>query len=119
MADIMDEGFDDLPEAGKTNAERVEAPAKRASRSTVPASAKEKRVRIVISEGGDQDDPFVFVQVNGVAYKIMRGEEVSVPESVKQVLDNAVTTVSVRGTDKKMHHRRQMRFPYQFLGEVA
>ena len=49
----------------------------------------------------------------------MRGEEVSVPESVKHVLDNAIVTVMVRGADKKMRPRRQMRFPYALLGEAA
>jgi hypothetical protein len=121
MADILDESFDELPEAGKTNLPTVpEIPkATRAPKSSIPASTKEKRVRIIVGEGDAQDNPFVFVQVNGVGYQIMRGEEVSVPMSVKHVLDNAIVTVMVRGADKKMRPRRQMRFPYATLGEAA
>lgn len=115
MADIMDEGFDDMP------APAVPQPVapKAKNKSVVPGSDAQKRVKIIIGEGDAQDDPFVFVQVNGVAYKIMRGEEVSVPEAVKHVLDNAIVTVSVKGSDGKMRPRKQMRFPYQFLGEAA
>ncbi len=122
MANILDEGFDDMPEMAPTPAPAVvpELPrAARATKSTVPISSKEKRVRIIVGEGDAQDNPFVFVQVNGVGYQIMRGEEVSVPVSVKHVLDNAVITVMVKGADQKMRPRRQMRFPYQLLGEAA
>ncbi|MGC9239763.1 MAG: hypothetical protein ACP5D5_08890 [Acidithiobacillus sp.] len=78
---------------------------------------KGKRVRILISEGSEQDLPYVFVGVNGQSYQISRGEEVDVPVEVLEVLDNAVTVTYVKTKDRKQVARRQLRFPYRVIQE--
>lgn len=59
------------------------------------ACREERRTRVVVhnQEGvpGGMDD--VFVAVNGRAYQIKREQEVDLPASVLNVLDNAVTDV--------------------------
>lgn len=53
----------------------------------------EKKVTIMIEEQeGDENSGDVFVSINGFAYQIRRGFEVSVPESVVEILRNAITT---------------------------
>ena len=50
---------------------------------------KEKMVKILLPRGRKNEENFVIVSVNGRSWKIMRGVEVSVPEYVAEVLENA------------------------------
>ncbi len=86
-------------------------------RKKADGETKPKRVRILISEGSEQDLPYVFVGVNGQSYQISRGEEVDVPVEVLEVLDNAVTVTYVKTKDRKQVARRQLRFPYRVIQE--
>lgn len=89
-----------------------------ATRAKAPKAAPTK-YRIIIEDGGQEDNPFVFVGVNGDTFKIMRGEEVEVPASVKEVLDHAMTTVMVKDSSNRKTSRRSPRFPYRVVAEVA
>lgn len=82
------------------------------------AVAGPKKYRIIVEEGGMEDLPFVFVGVNQDTYKILRGEEVVIPESVKEVLDHAHVTTMFRDRNGRQTPRRSPRFPYRLLGEV-
>lgn len=88
-------------------------------RKSEEAKAKPRKYRIVIEEGGIEDQPFVFVGVNHQTYKIMRGDEVEIPAEVKEVLDNAITTYMVRDNSRRLTPRRSLRFPYRVLEEIA
>lgn len=46
-------------------------------------------VKILLPRGRKNEENFVIVSVNGRSYKIMKGVEVEVPETVAQVLENA------------------------------
>lgn len=52
---------------------------------------KKRKVRLYQVSNGSADKPLedVTVQINGHTYQIKRGEEVDVPESVYQVLEQA------------------------------
>lgn len=50
---------------------------------------KEKMVKILLPRGRKNEENFVIVSVNGRSWKIMRGVEVSVPDYVAEVLENA------------------------------
>lgn len=60
--------------------------------------ATEKKAVIMIDQVENQPN-YEFVGVNGVGFQIRRGEEVTVPLSVVEVLNNAIATRSV--TDKE------------------
>lgn len=83
------------------------------------APVGQKKYKIIIEEGGMEDLPFVFVGVNQDTFKIMRGEEVVIPESVKEVLDNAMITTMYQDRNGRRSPRRSPRFPYRLIGEVA
>ncbi len=82
---------------------------------------KARRFRVIVNEGGEKEPDHVFVGVNGVGFKIQRGTEVVVPESVVHVLQNAVQTLWVKRKDENgreyMEPRRVQRFPFSNLGE--
>ncbi len=46
-------------------------------------------VKICLPKAGEGREQEVFVGVNGVGYRVRKGVEVSVPESVAEVLRNA------------------------------
>ena len=48
-----------------------------------------KPVSITIPRGRKQEENFVIVSVNGRSWKIMRGAQVTVPDYVAEVLENA------------------------------
>ena len=48
-----------------------------------------KPVSITIPRGRKQEENFVIVSVNGHSWKIMRGAQVTVPDYVAEVLENA------------------------------
>lgn len=76
--------------------------------------SKEKRYRIVIATDSQDKQP-VRVGVNGHSYTIRRGEEVTVPESVVEVLNHAVQYVYDPQT---MARQEVLSYPYQNLGEA-
>ena len=49
----------------------------------------EKPVSITIPRGRKQEENFVIVSVNGHSWKIMKGAQVTVPDYVAEVLENA------------------------------
>ena len=61
---------------------KTEAPATEA-----PAGEKRVRIRLFKDNGKYKDD--VFVGVNGKGYRIQRGVDVEVPESVANVLEES------------------------------
>ncbi|TDX29102.1 hypothetical protein DFO67_108146 [Modicisalibacter xianhensis] len=75
---------------------------------------KSKRYRIIVATH-DQDKQPVQVGVNGRPYVIQRGKEVIVPESVVEVLRNAVQHVYDPVT---MEENQVMAYPFQILGEA-
>lgn len=55
-----------------------------------------RKVTIKVHKTGRQDESSdVYVGVNGIGFQIQRGTEVTVPEPVLKVLENAVQTVYV------------------------
>ena len=48
-----------------------------------------KPVSITIPRGRKQEENFVIVSVNGHSWKIMKGAQVTVPDYVAEVLENA------------------------------
>ena len=54
----------------------------------------------------------IFVQLNGVAYQIKREEEVSLPNEVLGVIDDAIITKLERGGNGEEITRDIRRFPY-------
>lgn len=75
------------------------------------------KVTIKVHKTGRQDESAdVFVGVNGVGYQIQRGVEVTVPEPVLKVLEDAVQTVYVArvGADGKTELKPQPVQAYPF-----
>lgn len=76
-----------------------------------------ERVKIVLEENDDIPPTGLFVGVNGVSYLIRAGSEVEVPESVVDVLRNAVTSMpSVDPqTGQVLGYRDRMRYPFRIV----
>ena len=49
----------------------------------------ERMVALTIPRGRKQEENFVIVSVNGHSWKILRGAQVTVPDYVAEVLENA------------------------------
>jgi len=82
----------------------------------IPRKVKEKRVRIIVSnQEGVEQTPFVKVQVNGDMFVLPREIEVAVPESVVEVLNNAVVTRLVKSNGDWIEQKAR-RFPFTVLG---
>lgn len=99
--------------------EALGAPAEpAASGSSLPRapgeSKKAKRFKLIIATN-DQDKQPVQVGVNGRMYVIKRGEEVIVPESVINVLRDAVQHIY---DPKTMKESKVHAYPFQVLGEA-
>ncbi|MBH8578791.1 hypothetical protein [Bisbaumannia pacifica] len=77
-------------------------------------SKRTKRFKIIVATH-DQDKQPVQVGVNGRNYVIERGKEVAVPESVVEVLRNAV---QAQYDPKTMEETKVMAYPFQVLGEA-
>lgn len=83
----------------------AQEPVEKKTRSAKAVPAGEKRVTIIVHKDGRPGaEKEVFVGVNGVGYRIVRGQKVEVPESVAMVLEEAVTTSyeHVRNNDGSM-----------------
>ncbi len=52
-------------------------------------SEKETRVKVFIPRGASNEDPNVFVSVNGMNYLLPRGQESLVPKGVAEELNRA------------------------------
>lgn len=78
---------------------------------------KEKKVRIIIDEQvGPDAHSEVFVGVNGKHFLIKRGHEVEVPQSVVNVLSEAVITKIIRHEDGTEELKRIPRISFRVLG---
>jgi hypothetical protein len=74
-------------------------------------SDKPKMVTIVIATKEDEDQP-VAVGLNGKVYRMVRGEEVTVPNGVVDILNNAKQMIRDRKTDKE---REVLSYPFQIV----
>lgn len=52
--------------------------------------AKEERVEIYVPRGAQNDDPNLFISVNGVNYLLPKGKKSSVPKEVADEYNRAV-----------------------------
>lgn len=96
----------------------------RAPKVKKPQTARETldaqpRVRIILEENENIPPSGQFIGVNGVGYLITPGVEVSVPESVLEVLDNAIMSTPTLDpfTKQVMGYRDRLRFPYRIVRE--
>jgi hypothetical protein len=74
-------------------------------------SSKSKMVTIVIATKEDDDQP-VPVGLNGKNYRMVRGEEVTVPAGVVDILNNAKQMIRDRKTGKD---REVLSYPFQIV----
>lgn len=114
----MDNAFDEV----ESNLETVElrkAPKKKIKPQTdFERISAEPRVRIILEENDQIPPTGQFVGVNGVGYLVMPGTPVDVPESVLDVLDNAIMSVPVKdANDAVIGYRDRLRFPYRIVRE--
>lgn len=77
------------------------------------------RVKIILEENEHIPPTGQFIGVNGVGYLLMPGVEVSVPESVLEVLDNAIMSEPRldQFTRQVIGYRDRLRFPYRIVRE--
>lgn len=82
-----------------------------------PAAGPQKQRKAVIFIDMEKGQPnFQFVGVNGKGYQIMRGVEVTVPEEVVEVLQNAVATRSVTDEEGRVVGQQDYHaIPYRVL----
>lgn len=97
----------------------VKAPKKKAKPQTeFERISAEPRVRIILEENDQIPPTGQFVGVNGVGYLVQPGVAVDVPESVLDVLDNAIMSVPVKdANDAVIGYRDRLRFPYRIVRE--
>lgn len=88
-------------------------PAKRGRAPRAP----EQRVKIVVEENEDIPPTGLPIGLNGKAYIIRPGEVVSVPLGVKEVLDQAITSVPQvdPSTRQVVGYRDRLRYPYRVV----
>lgn len=105
-----------LGEPPMPSLESQSPPAEQATLSAPPqpALAKEKRFEIVIQTDGKDKQP-VPVGVNGKMWAIQRGKKVVVPQSVIEVLRNAVR---YEYDPKDMSRTEVLAYPFQIVREV-
>ena len=77
------------------------------------------RVRIILEDNEHIPPTGQFIGVNGVGYLLMPGVEASVPESVLEVLDNAIMSEARldQFTKQVIGYRDRLRFPYRIVRE--
>ena len=87
-----------------------------------PAPAKQRRapvqrIKIVVEENEDIPPTGLPIGLNGKAYIIRPGEEVMVPMGVKEVLDQAITSVPQvdPSTRQVVGYRDRLRYPYRVI----
>lgn len=82
-----------------------------------PARDAGPRVKIVVEENEDIPPTGLPIGLNGKAYIIRPGEEVLVPLGVKEVLDQAITSVPQvdPSTRQVVGYRDRLRYPYRVI----
>ena len=100
--------FDDV-----TNLE----PAKEAPAKIKQVKKPSGKVKIILEENDDIPPTGLFVGVNGNGYLIRAGAEVEVPESVVDVLRNAITSMPTLDpqSGQVVGYRDRMRYPFRVL----
>ena len=88
------------------------------------ASSKERWAIVIDEANSETENHEVFVQVNGRAYQIQRGQEVHVPPEVIDVLKNAVIGRSQQmfdefGRPKGIQVREAPRHPFRIIRQVC
>ncbi len=88
------------------------------------ASSKERWAIVIDEASSETENHEVFVQVNGRAYQIQRGQEVQVPPEVIDVLKNAVIGRSQQmfdefGRPKGIQVREAPRHPFHIIRQVC
>lgn len=109
-----------LAERDRQDAEaRAAADAAREEAGVAPLT-NAKRITIILEENDDIPPTGLFVGINGRSYLVRAGEEVSVPEEVVYVLNDAV--MATPRTDQQgnvVDYRNKLRFPYRIVsGEL-
>jgi len=97
--------------------EVVRRPRAKKEQTAREALDTQPRIKIILEENENIPPSGQYVGVNGVGYLITPGVEVSVPESVLEVLDNAVTSFPVQDpiTKQVIGYRDRLRFPYRIV----
>lgn len=84
--------------------------------SAFAAKAEGKRIRIVLDDNDEIPPTGHPVSVNGRLYILKPNEEMDVPVEVAHVLDLAVMSVPVYGSDQKVvGFRDRLRLPYRVI----
>lgn len=60
-----------------------------ATKKAVEEATGEEKFLVILEPARDNEENFLIVGVNGVAYKLMRGVPLYVNKAVKEVLDNS------------------------------
>ncbi len=61
---------------------------------------KEKRVKLFVPRGASNDDPNLFISVNGVNYLLPRGKESHVPDFVAAEYNRSMRAEQTEGSSK-------------------
>lgn len=113
---MMSDIFDDI----ESNVGAPVREIKRAASKKVSAPKTERWFTILLEENDNIPPTGQFFQVNGVPYVLKPGEKVSVPESLINVLNDAVMSTPIIDSDNMViGYRDRLRFPYRQYGEVA
>lgn len=59
-----------------------------------PAEKKDERVELFVPKGAANDDPNLFISVNGVGYLLPRGKKSMVPPHIKAEYERSVAAQS-------------------------
>lgn len=97
--------------------EVVRRPRTKKEQTAREALDTQPRIKIILEENENIPPSGQYVGVNGVGYLITPGVEVSVPESVLEVLDNAVMSYPMQDpfTKQVIGYRDRLRFPYRIV----
>ena len=114
----MNNAFDEVESNLEVVAERRAPKKPKKPQTEFERISAEPRIRIILEENDQIPPTGQFVGVNGVGYLIKPGVPVDVPESVLDVLDNAVMSAPVKDEDDRVvGYRDRLRFPYRIVRE--
>ena len=68
---------------------------------------KEKRVKVFVPRGASNEDPNVFVSVNGVNYLLPKGKESEVPVAVANEYYRSLAAQELAGSNRERLQREQ------------
>lgn len=97
-----------------------EKPRKAGHKNAVQAKAvtQERRTKIILEDNEQIGPTGQFFSADGKAYMLRPGEEASVPESILNILDTAITSVPVVDTSSTViGYRDRLRFPYRIVAD--